>query len=67
METCKTCEYWSKTYTSFDPNHRSCLNYKLAECNDGLDELGYPYAEGGFITTGPDFGCIHHKEMICDE
>lgn len=63
MKTCESCKYWSDCQYDFQIPHRACLNPKLAESNKKNDELGYPYDEGGCITTGKDFGCIHHTEV----
>lgn len=66
--TCKTCKWWgagSKPPTTW----RQCLNHKLNTDDDAIYE-DKPYRGSDFldgsggeyrITTGPDFGCIHHE------
>lgn len=63
MNTCDTCKWWiHHGYVSLiGNNHRVCENPKIQESNTGDDEMGYPYDEGGYMSTGPNFGCIHHE------
>lgn len=66
-KTCETCMWWDQVKTHGGvPNHNVCTNPKLtdvwgdiADADD--DGLSYEYDEGGYQTTGPDFGCIHHE------
>lgn len=70
MNTCKTCFYWAKDKRESFPNteHRGCLNEKLHGCYlgsdlDGLDDNAD--ADYG-LSTGPNFGCIHHESNLSD-
>lgn len=59
MNTCKTCKWWEKAKWRQDCK---CTNQKLGTLDDdGIDVEG---CEGGwdYMTTGPDFGCIHWEE-----
>ena len=65
--TCKTCKWWGDE-DNFNGD-RSCSNTAFCEddSNRGhdrarTDQCVYCYSEGGGMDTGPDFGCIHHKE-----
>ena len=56
--TCKSCRFWDNRFSG--PQY-TCLNYKLNE-EDALDgALGGEPADWTGISTGPDFGCIHHE------
>jgi len=68
MNTCKTCEHWKEDELKwFTPRlgHGTCQSDKIAE-NEGQkqtqDMLIYSYSEGGYFETGPDFGCVHHRQ-----
>lgn len=74
MERCKTCKHWT-IYTTKYPNKffaiedkragGICGSAKLVEDigqGHGADMLVYPYNEGGDFWTGPDFGCVNHKQ-----
>lgn len=65
MQTCKTCIFWSKDITSqytWKVPGGICTNSKLTEDIYGNDNLTYTCNEGGSFWTGPEFGCVHHKE-----
>lgn len=57
---CKTCKRWDDLDGSI-PNRRGCDSPKLSSSYLGQDGLE---PTDGFVcvVTGPDFGCIHHKE-----
>lgn len=70
MKTCKTCKYWIVPNKEEEQKQRgvSCSNPQFVynvdsdgKCpNDGLMYWDYESYSAGF-STGPDFGCIHHK------
>mgnify|MGYP001611991145 FL=1 len=68
METCKTCQLWrpvvGEFYNKEASNGGICKSGKITEEIGGYapDRLVYPYDEGGYFWTGPDFGCVHHKD-----
>lgn len=73
MQTCKTCIFWSKDITSrytWKVPGGICINEKLTESNYENDSLVYTCEEStatedyhcGSFWTGPEFGCVHHKE-----
>ena len=59
MDTCKTCKYWGES-------HRCMAPHVVTSDEDEPDADGvvacsnYGYG-GGYLATGPDFGCIHHE------
>jgi hypothetical protein len=73
MGHCVTCIYWNLTmvpptrrYAVFQ-GYGVCESRKFVEnaaAKREMDELVYPYDEGGFFITGPNFGCVHHKEKV---
>lgn len=65
MNTCKTCKHWAKPDSTLPKVMAggACVSGKIVEDWDGeykSDTLVYPYTEGGYFWTGPDFGCVHH-------
>lgn len=63
--TCKTCAHWTDEGGLSPRGYRICACPKICEPMDydGADDsLVYEYDEGGEISTGPDFGCIHHEQ-----
>ena len=62
---CKNCTYWN-----IEGNKKSvglCTSDKLSEDyyiigHPADDMLIYPYVEGGWFETGPNFGCVHWME-----
>lgn len=62
-KTCFYCAWWGEK--SEDPGFRMCGSPKCR--NDYLadkDSFGCRNGEpmnGGVVTTGPDFGCIHYE------
>lgn len=65
MQTCKTCIFWTKdiTKSNWRISGGICTSKKLTEDSDyAADSLVYSYDEGGSFWTGPEFGCVHHKE-----
>lgn len=73
--SCKTCIHWTPVPVKY-PNMANrkdkylqggiCESENLMEAwgDSSYDKISliYPYAEGGEFWTGPDFGCVHHKE-----
>jgi hypothetical protein len=57
---CKTCKFWVN-HPSFGP---TCEHEKLGEDISGVDVLTYTYSEGGAFHPGPEFGCVHHEEVV---
>ena len=75
MDRCKTCEHWApcSSDTSFANRKNDekaggiCRSDKITEDHwgrHGSDWLVYPYQEGGYFWTGPDFGCVHHEQAV---
>lgn len=71
MRTCSTCIYWvlNENAPPMRSHMRQCISTKLVESidsygMDGKDMLIYPYDEGGYFSTGPDFGCVHHRNTV---
>lgn len=75
MNTCRTCAHWVDSQHKNDfgevmnerANMKYCVCPKIGESmalhNDpGTDLMIYSYNEGGEFSTGPDFGCVHHRE-----
>lgn len=61
MNTCDTCEYW-KFPIKKNMIEGDCLNPKNEPNQDGnLDGIRYDWDRSSTFTTGPKFGCIHHK------
>lgn len=63
MNTCDTCKWWAPDGTPYPNGHHLCLHAKVdmpdGDAVDGLDSRAdYDYG----VTTGPQFGCIHHAE-----
>ena len=64
-DTCKTCGWWgADSGRVWNPSkHRTCRN--TIKLGHGVKDVGTlfqsSYLDIG-ITTGPDFGCRHHKE-----
>lgn len=69
MQTCKTCKHWdienkASEFThqiSDEDAHKACSHYKLDMCDDS-DGLYLNNDGHWWLTTGPDFGCIHHAK-----
>ena len=68
-KTCKDCRWWAETLANGSPcregDQHLCLHPKVdmpyGDAMDGLDSnADYDYG----VTTGPDFGCIHHEIML---
>jgi len=71
--TCSTCKFWGRGDESewFEPvddvTVRFCANRMVCRESDGVKMQGngvYTADEGGVtgeLMTGPQFGCIHHK------
>lgn len=71
---CKTCVHWNKPlevypmgiFRASELAGGYCKSDKIVErayqAAYDLDSLTYPYDEGADFWTGPDFGCVHHKE-----
>lgn len=64
--TCRTCAFWDTVMTENNP-------WGYGKCRSGFVEnyivlgcLGEAPSDGaeveGSLLTGPDFGCVHHKE-----
>ena len=72
MNRCKTCKHWvpyTKKYpNSFNNSAKSggfCESEKFTEDEGYKDDmLVYSYSEGGGFLAGPEFGCIHHEELV---
>ena len=68
MGRCKTCAHWTpcEDRSAAENAGGICRSDKLQEANGPrshpLDGLTYPYLEGGYFWTGPEFGCVHHTE-----
>ena len=68
---CKTCKWWTVDESgslTYHP-HRLCANIdkigpKARE--DGSDTLTYPWDDGGRMSSGPKFGCIHYEPRNAD-
>lgn len=59
--TCKTCKWWSDVRETGFVEHHQCLNPAIGF--GGADGLAVDAAGGDYcLSTGPDFGCIHHEE-----
>lgn len=60
--TCKTCAFWGELKQTYPPTiHRCCMHPKIGNCDDAdgfNDNADYEYG----VSSGPDFGCIHHEE-----
>jgi hypothetical protein len=59
---CKNCAYWKPTPE--DHGGGQCQSENIVEdwYDDACyrpDMLVYPYSEGGYFWTGPEFGCVH--------
>jgi hypothetical protein len=62
MKTCKDCQHW--TQNPDKPGEGQCNSPKFVEADSPpLDGLAYTDYEGynAYLSTGPDFGCIHHE------
>ena len=61
---CRTCGWWGHHYHGAPEGYRECLNQeKLGNrTGSGSDGLIHPYIEAGVTSTGPEFGCVHHRE-----
>jgi len=64
-QTCKDCQHWSPAqyhepfgYCSSDKWQGG---YHVHEKDLASDMCHHEDDEGWGVTTGPDFGCIHHK------
>ncbi len=57
MNTCKTCEHWIK-YTK----EGRCSVDKIVEDTEQSIENDMMCMERGYFWTGPDFGCVHHRQ-----
>jgi hypothetical protein len=61
-KTCSSCKWWEDSF---------CANWNKIKENEGkedsvsknTDRLIYTYHEGGGFQTGPNFGCVHHKDQ----
>lgn len=63
MQLCKTCAHWREgDRRAIGYGGGVCRNPKITEDYGQRtdDMLVYPYNEGGWFWTGPDFGCVHH-------
>lgn len=63
MNTCRTCRFWIEHSEAPTHHfHHICLNPKIVNGDteaDGLDACAnHIYG----ISTGPDFGCVHHTD-----
>ena len=75
MNKCKTCQHWN-TDTRIRNIHNGVL-FGSCESENLTEDIGnssyqpqnlvYPYNEGGYFLTGPEFGCIHHKPLANNE
>ena len=68
MHRCKTCKWWDIDYIDRRGElgrlvSKPCSNLKLNDW-DERDTLDHEYDTDGEIFTGPDFGCIHHKNPL---
>lgn len=64
MPTCKTCKYWEAEHKRCHKNFVDVLNDKREFKDDSMRVGVYPRI-GDYVAykfTGPDFGCVHHKE-----
>ena len=70
MNTCRTCVHWVED--GLPPvgheDMKWCVCPKISEPTDlmndtSTDLMVYSYDEGGGFHTGPDFGCVHHREV----
>jgi len=72
---CKTCIHWISSSEQLEEGPFSLGGESYGFCGneeqiretsskDGEadDHLIYEYYEGGSFSTGPEFGCVHHKE-----
>ena len=67
MDTCKTCKWWKPCDTFWAVlRGRGDCEYRCYE--DPFPDLAWPYDYGdrdivsARLSTGPDFGCIHHEK-----
>lgn len=65
MSTCKTCKWWGFNYDdeTFQKKgtceeHNICHNGKV-----GTEEFNDSVYADWWITTGPNFGCIHYEKL----
>ena len=55
LRTCKTCRWWEEL-TEGSVTEGQCRCREIDDLRSGV------FALEGDITTGPDFGCVHHEE-----
>ena len=53
---CKECAFWENRICNNENKIREDL---FVEKEELVDEMVYPYDEGGVFQTGPLFGCVH--------
>jgi len=65
MNTCRSCVYWSFTSVIAKIPTGECKCPKLVHATQikSADELAYTDTDNfqAWLSTGPDFGCVHHK------
>jgi hypothetical protein len=65
---CKTCKYFSSTDSS-DASWGNCIcpkfatGYNTNPTDLDKDQMLVEDDEGWSFIVGPEFGCIHHKEV----
>lgn len=78
MNTCRSCKHWSQqtieeedevlSQSYGDRHYCWLLSHKTNEGREISEENDAEAAAHGIgganITTGPNFGCIHHEEKI---
>jgi hypothetical protein len=62
MNTCKTCKWWIEHRESkAERLHHICTNPNIGNGDDETNGLSDNADHDYGISTGPDFGCIHHE------
>lgn len=62
MNRCKTCKWWE--VRAFYPEYakRLCRNENLGGISMELSSNASRLDASSGVETGPEFGCVHHKE-----
>lgn len=67
MKTCKTCKYWGEEiYEHPQGKHFLCTNEKIDGTQSWDEDAIISKTEMYGLSTGPNFGCIHHAEVNPD-
>ena len=70
MKTCSTCKHWGNDRTETTYVHKGCCSSKvrgverIEKREIGEDEVIIDADIGGWMRTGPLFGCIHHEKRL---